>query len=430
MVIKALVIVFLLSALFNILLKRDGLNNTIVWMTYGMVVGYRTFEPIEGLKLHPIEIIIYASALRIIITKVYPILNFPKIILCLNYLFLVFFLLDVFTRYSPIVLIEFKNAFLLVAIFFLIRHIPINDFTFTSFSTTYLKSATIISLLGILEYNFPIAVSSIFGFQHDYTFNTNESILFNRLAFLYWGSHLAANLIPPVFPILLFLKWKNHDFVKNNFILTTIVILNLFAVYLSGNRISWLILTLFLILTIFYFRSRFMPYLKSYSIIIVSVFIIYIYSQPVEGRYFSTYKALVGNIDKKYDSSSQARMQRALIAIKSIYNNPMGTGWGSQGWVHSDILQIGSSIGIISGFLFFCGPLFLVFRSNQFYNHASIDHKPPFFLCILLLIFILISFCFNGNILKVQTGVPLFLIWAICWGYLENQKWILFSESR
>ncbi len=415
--------IFILFALSKILFNRDGLDNSIIWITYGIVLGYRTFEPIQGLKLHPIEILVYATVLRIIVTNIYPLISFPKIIVFLGYMFISFFIIDILTRYNPMVLLEFKNAFLLIAIFFIIRHIEINENIFTLFSLTYLKSVTLISFLGLLEYNYPEVISSIFGFQNNYSFDTKESILFNRLAFLYWGSHLAANLIPPVFPILIFLKWKEHALLKSNIILTLIFLLNLFAVYLSGNRISWLILTIFLILTLFYFKNRLLPYLKSYSIIIISVFIIYIYSQPVEGRYLSTYKALVGNIDKKYDSSSHVRMQRALTAIKSMYKNPMGTGWGSQGWVHSDVLQVGASLGIISGILFFCGPLFLTGRSIQYYISCSLYHRPPYFLCILLFIYILASFSLNGNILKVQTGAPLFLIWAICWGYLEfNNK--------
>ena len=422
MLINLLVIIFIISALHSILFKKYGLNDIIIWVTYGMVIGYRTFEPIQGLKIHPIEILVYAGILRIILTNIYPIINLPKVIVFLSYIFLSFFILDILTRYNPIVLLEFKNSFLLISIFFLIKHIEINEKTFTAFSVAYLKSVTLIAFLGLLEYNFPEVISSIFGFQNNYSFEINENILFNRLAFLYWGSHLAANLIPPAFPILIFLKWKEHPLVTSNIILTIIFLLNLFAVYLSGNRISWLILTIFFFLTVFYFKNRLLPYLKSYSIIIVSVFIIYIYSQPVEGRYFSTYKALIGNIDKKYDSSSQARMQRALNAIGSMAKNPIGTGWGSQGWVHSDVLQIGASLGIISGILFFCGPLFLTGRSIQYYISCSLYHKPPYFLCILLFIYILASFSLNGNILKVQTGAPLFLIWAVCWGYLEYKN--------
>ena len=50
----------------------------------------------------------------------------------------------------------------------------------------------------------------------------------------------------------------------------------------------------------------------------------------MEGRYVSTFKALVGNIDLTYDSSGGARIMRAKNAISSIIDEPFGTGWGSQ----------------------------------------------------------------------------------------------------
>ena len=49
----------------------------------------------------------------------------------------------------------------------------------------------------------------------DYESSIN-SILFNRVAFLFWGSQLAANLIPPVFPILVILKVENEFIGTNN----------------------------------------------------------------------------------------------------------------------------------------------------------------------------------------------------------------------
>ncbi len=214
MLINLLVIIFIISALHSILFKKYGLNDIIIWVTYGMVIGYRTFEPIQGLKIHPIEVLVYAGIIRIVLTDIYPIFNLPKIIVFLSYIFLAFFILDLFTRYNPIVLLEFKNAFILVSIFFIIKYIPISDNTFTSFTIAYLKSVTLISFLGIIEYNYPEVISSIFGFENNYSLDTKNSILFNRLAFLFWGSHLAANLIPPIFPMLMYLKWKEHAFLK------------------------------------------------------------------------------------------------------------------------------------------------------------------------------------------------------------------------
>jgi O-antigen ligase len=150
--------------------------------------------------------------------------------------------------------------------------------------------------------------------------------------------------------------------------------------------------------------------------------VVYVYSQPVEGRYISTFKALTGNIDARYDSSGSARMGRANIAIESIINQPFGTGWSSQGWVHSDILQIAATIGIIPGFLLLFAPMLLLLRIFSFYYKAPPDQQTIYFCLCGLLIYIIISFCFNGSILLVQCGAPLFLFWAIADGYFNSHK--------
>jgi O-antigen ligase len=164
--------------------------------------------------------------------------------------------------------------------------------------------------------------------------------------------------------------------------------------------------------------------MKSYALLITIAFVAYIYSQPVEGRYISTFKALTGNIDTRYDSSGGARMARAKIAIDSIGKKPLGTGWGSQGWVHSDVLQIGASIGIIPGLILFLGPVFLLFRMYKLYLLASPNERTVFFVCCGLLIFVIISLSLNGNILKVQSGAPLFVLWAITDGYCRSYNQI------
>ena len=164
------------------------------------------------------------------------------------------------------------------------------------------------------------------------------------------------------------------------------------------------------------------PFMKPYALIVTIAFVTYIYSQPVEGRYISTFKALTGNIDTRYDSSGGERMARAQIAINSIINRPFGTGWGSQGWVHSDVLQIAASIGILPGIIFIIAPLFLLFRMYRAYLIASINDKTAFFVCCGLLIFVIISLSLNGNIMKVQSGAPLLVLWAIADGYLSSYK--------
>jgi len=343
----------------------------------------------------------------------------PKNIYLLNIFFVTFFFIDCLTSYHSDVLLEFKNSFVLLLVFFIIQHILVNKAYIIKLLKIYLLSATVISVLGIIEYLFPSFMSIIFGYSIEFQF-INKNILFNRSAFLFWGSHLAANLIPPVFPILLLVSAEKDPIAKNKYFLTFLIIINLIAIYLSGNRISWLILTIFLIATIFQYRGYLLPYMKTYALLVTLSFVVYIYSQPVEGRYISTFKALVGKIDSRYDSSGSERLARAKHAIRSIALQPLGTGWGSQGWVHSDILQISATVGIIPGVILLLTPLVLLLRTYQNYTRAKKEEKTIFFTLCTLLLFVIISLGLNGNIFLIQCGVPLFLFWALSYGYGEH----------
>ena len=421
MIINLLVIGFTALGLKTILFTKNGLKKSLEWIIVAFVLGYRTFEPFQGLKLHPIEIFIYASIIRVIMTKPSNFMKMPISISILGLFFVTFFTIDLITRYNYMVLLEFKNSLLIIMVFFMAKHIHFNKEYVVRLLKIYLHAATTISIIGIIEFAFPALVANIFGFPYQPE-GIGETAYFTRLAFLFWGSHLAANLIPPVFPILLLLKSEKDYISNNNLLLTTVILINLFSIYLSGNRVSWLIITILLFLTIFMYKNILMPHMKFYIGFVVTVFVFYVYSQPVEGRYISAFKALTGQIDTRYDSSGGVRLARAEIAINSIISNPLGTGWGSQGWVHNDILQIGSTVGIIPGATLFFAPLLLLLKIYRIFSEIIVEHKTMLFTMIGLLIFIIVSIFLNGNFFLVQTGVPLFVLWAIIYSYVHTNS--------
>ena len=427
MIINVLLVGFILLAVYNILLDKNGIKNSFIWIVIAFVFGYRTIEPVSGLKLHPIEILTYIACIRIIFFKCKKYYKMPKPVSLISFLFAIHFILDVMTRYSWLVLLEFKNSILLLAIFFLALHIKFDRNNLKSILEYYFLSITAISILGITEYLFPSVMGNIFGNINTQDIVYND-LLFNRVAFLFWGSHLAANLIPPVFPIILYLRSENIEWTKNSLLLTSTIFLNLFAIYLSGNRISWLIITIYLLLILFMYSGEVLPYMKTYAIIVSIGFVIYVYSQPVEGRYISTFLALAGNIDQRYDSSGAARLKYANIALKSMQDRPMGTGWGSQGWVHSDILQIGASLGIVTAVIFIMGPILLLLSIYRSFNKAPPEIQTGLFLCVSLLIYIIISLTLNGNILKVQTGAPLYISWAMSYTFFMHLNSLIIGK--
>ena len=114
MIINVLLVGFILLAVYNILLDKNGIKNSFIWIVIAFVFGYRTIEPVSGLKLHPIEILTYIACTRIIFFKSKKYYKMPKPISLISFLFSIHFILDVVTRYSWLVLLEFKNSILMV----------------------------------------------------------------------------------------------------------------------------------------------------------------------------------------------------------------------------------------------------------------------------------------------------------------------------
>ena len=121
--INLLVILFTLAGIRSILLTKNGLENSLQFIIFAFVLGYRTFEPFPGLKLHPIELFIYACIIRIIISNAVKYRKMSIGISMLGIFFITYFFIDLLTGYHFMVLLEFKNAFLLVLVFFITQHI-------------------------------------------------------------------------------------------------------------------------------------------------------------------------------------------------------------------------------------------------------------------------------------------------------------------
>ena len=83
---------------------------------------------------------------------------------------------------------------------FIFNHINIDREYITKIFRHYSIAVSVIAFLGIVEFLFPEIMANIFDFSEAVR-PSMDSIFFNRLAFLYWGTHLAVKLIPPFFPL-------------------------------------------------------------------------------------------------------------------------------------------------------------------------------------------------------------------------------------
>ena len=66
--INLFVIGFTLLGMKEILFKHNGIESSLHWIIMAFVLGYRTFVLVPGLRIHPIEILVYTTIIRIIVS--------------------------------------------------------------------------------------------------------------------------------------------------------------------------------------------------------------------------------------------------------------------------------------------------------------------------------------------------------------------------
>ncbi len=421
------IIIFVLLGSRDILYSFNGIEKSFIWIIWSFCLGYRTLVITSWLFFHPIEIFSLMAILRIITTNYEKKNKIPTIHKTTFFMFFLVFLSG-FQNFGVISFFEFKSISIFYQLFFISQYIEFKKVTFYRMMESYLIPVFYISFFGLVEFIFPGIASAIFQYDSANLQNpinpTVSNILFNRLAFLFWGTHLAANLISPVFPILIYLRLKKHWLTQNYLILSSAIILFLITIYLSGNRISWLILTSMLLILLIFFRNARMLKLRSYVIYIVGFFVFMVYSLPATRRYISIFESLTLNIDTSYDASSSKRLEFIKYGFDIIQDNFFGVGWGKLMWFHSDFIQITTATGVIPGLFFIGSILFLMVKVFRYFKHTRrhtklIETNIEIFLVLNLVIFIIISLAMNGNYALVQTGAPIFILWVISENYIN-----------
>ena len=164
---------------------------------------------------------------------------------------------------------------------------------------------------------------------------------------------------------------------------------------------------------------------------LLCIFLIpFLLPQSALQRFISGFIAIIGSADAVDDSSGLKRLGRVTDCWEIIKSHPLGYGWGSSGWVHSDLLQFTASVGWVPGlvlvyFLFLvCYKLFLAHRNRIQKGH---QHKP-YFIMFLLFLAVVFQLAINGIYNLPQTAVPFFMV--ISCGYytlIHNKRRIMYS---
>lgn len=418
-----------LTALYNVFFKK-GLYPGLKWMIICFFLGYRTLTLAPGFLIHPIDIIIVALVLKAsfspnLVRSTYPTWLFVLFPFCL--LALGIGLLG--TSRTNSVWFEFKNFILIFPLFFIIDKFLKRDEDLHKLAWISVLTITAIAIFGLLEYYLPPFRSLLGGF-----YNPNKAAFrikeegFQRAAFTFWGAVVVGHIMISLLPLLLLIPKQKKLFGSHRNLAFVLLILNLGAIYITGNRADWL--TALVLFGMFYFsylgrKLNFGQMLATMTIALLGgIYLISNLSTSFILRFQSGINAIISR-KRTYDaldSSGYVRQQRMLGALETISENPLGVGWSRSGWVHSDFLQVMANTGWIPGLIFFMAFIGLGIRSFRLLRNILLTSREKDIINVLLMCYTStgIMLLINNNYVLTQTGVPLFLIWALLHVYITK----------
>lgn len=425
-----LIIIFFVTliSIFRIGFRNgySSLNAGVVGLLISFIWGYRTLDIDDPFQIHPIEILVWFTFLKSINFKSRLSFNFPfwcKILLFFSFLGL---LLSYFNNINiRVTFLYFKNFILFFPLFLVIGKYLISEFSLISISKYFVFAITVISFFGIVEFYFPFLIPFFPGF-FTLKSDTTNMVGFQRALFTFWGAPTVGHIIVVGLPFILILE-KSITFFQNKIVFYFILLLNVVALFITGNRADWLTLLIIIIIYLFTYvrllsRQKFL--VTFFLFFLLGLIILFYLDLSVLERFKSGILALKGRADIAKDSSGYVRNLRITNAFNNILKNPFGMGWGSNGWVHSDFTQLAVELGVIPGFLFLFGYVITYIKALKIKNDSKVGILQKKNISALLLSFTAVGLMFliNGHYMLAQCGVPLFFSWVTLHVYSNNVK--------
>lgn len=197
---------------------------------------------------------------------------------------------------------------------------------------TLLGDSVWIAGMGTLEHFVPGIAQALPGFIG----NPDPLVAagFQRASFSFYGSPIAVFICVMALPFSL-AAWRWWPASWQRALTLAEAALQLVAIYISGYRSIWLLLAVQMGLVIVVQRR----YLLGIGLVCLALVAYESLPAVTRERIESLAHILEGRPDD-IDTSGQKRWLRAAEAFRSALECPMGRGWASSGWVHSDFIQV------------------------------------------------------------------------------------------
>ncbi len=229
---------------------------------------------------------------------------------------------------------ESKVLFLLIPCYYIVKWLLVTraDWEISIWLATLV--AVYISLLGFVDYVDPALSTLLTGRSAEQTVMVSVQG-FERAGFVFFGSAAGA------FVVMAFLAFAIHFFLESltgsrlmQVLTLAILLLELFAVYISGYRGLW-IAAVVLVLAYSVVQRR--------AWILLAGGVLGLPFLPTDFVYRAE-----SLLDLRYADSSQfKRLDRARQGVDLILQSPVnGVGWAGSGYVHSDLVQLAANLGL------------------------------------------------------------------------------------
>lgn len=390
-----------------------GISFGFVLWVLTLALGYRTLAVTPSLRIHPAEMLLWLLMICLIVHReLMPNhIGFPTWL----WLFIPFCVL----AWWPVIwgdapwdrmLNEFRNFALLIPLIILAPVVLARPKMWKYLVGVFFLVSTWIAVMGVIEYWFPSITEVFPAFIKDAKAEPTADG-FVRAQFSFWGSQSATFICALATPTAIILAtWFRRSWQRISIAAAAVV--QLVAIYIGGYRSVWLLVLIQALIALTFGVRRHGLVLAGLCLVVAVTG--YQYIPNSHERLMSGVAAFQG---APVDHSALDRKERALDAVDRVMSSPLGGGWSSAGWVHSDFLQVAVNLGIIAALIFASGYLYTLFRLARRVLFLRFRHDPQqeHLGFALLLSFIAVGalLATQGVEVLTQLVLPVWFVWAL-----------------
>jgi hypothetical protein len=400
-----------LAGLLAFLLSRNPARDGLILFVVTLGLGYRTVRLTEMLWIHPCEVVLVAVLLIALARPLPAPPGRDPALPWWLWALVPFMALGWLPRgHNPYdwdaQLAECVNVVSIIPVFLAVRMVLADRRSWRPVIASFYAVGTAVAFMGGVEYVYPNVRNVLPGFvSNPEAYESADG--FHRAAFSFYGNTIAVFLCTLALPLGLAL-WSWYRTALARLVTVAAGVVQLGGLYISGYRSQWAMVGLLILLVPLWHRR----YLLAGALVAAAAVGTQFLPEETLGRLQSLERVVEGSPD---DSSGIKRKERVLEAAEAVVENPLGNGWASAGWAHSDFLQVSANLGLFAGLTLLVGYLYTLVRlARQMRRVSPRDDLAPLGFSLFLSLLVV------GQMLAVQgveflpfTVMPAWLVWAL-----------------